>query len=124
MEHVNGSARWWLCACLKSVSGMRTFSRGILVFDMVIKYCSDINERNWLQLLFYIIVLMGKIASIIGMIFFHLCFRLKFSRNAVSWERVQLESKTDLTTTGMFLEFFVGILFVSSTSYLHGLKSA
>ena len=29
------------------------------VTDMVLKYGSDINEGNWLELLFYFIVLMG-----------------------------------------------------------------
>ena len=38
-------------------------------------------------------------------------------------KRLQLHSKTDLTRTGLILEFFVGIL-VLSPSYLHGLKFA
>ena len=60
MEHVNAPARWWLCARLKSVSGLRrlekflNFLRCIHVFDLVLKYGSDINEGNWLQLLFYL----------------------------------------------------------------------
>jgi len=49
---------------------------------------------------------------------------LKFSRIAVSLKRLQLESKTDLTTIALVLEFIVGIFRVLSTSYLHGLKSA
>ena len=51
------------------------FLRCIQVFDLVLKYCSDINEGNWLQLPFYFIVLMGKVASVIGMRFSYLCFR-------------------------------------------------
>ena len=50
------------------------FSRCILVFDMVLKYGSDINERNWLQLLFYFILLIGIITAVIEIRFFQLCF--------------------------------------------------
>ena len=85
LKDVNGAfiayARWWHCACLKCVSGLRklektlNFLRWIHVIDLVLKYCWDINERNWLQVLFYFIVLMGKVDSVVGMRFFHLCFR-------------------------------------------------
>ena len=81
MEPVNAPARWWPCACLKCVSGLRrlekalNFLRCIHVIDLVLKYGSDINEGNWLQLLFYFIVLMGIIASVIGMGLFQLRFR-------------------------------------------------
>ena len=51
------------------------FLRCIQVFDLVLKYGSDINEGNWLQLLFNFIVLVGIVASVIGMSFFQLCFR-------------------------------------------------
>ena len=51
------------------------FLRCIHVIDLVLKYGSDINEGNWLQLLFYFIVLMSIVASVIGMSFFQLCFR-------------------------------------------------
>ena len=81
IQAVNALARWWPCACLKCVSGVRrlektlNFSRWIHVIDLVLEYGSDINEGNWLQLLFYFIVLMGAVASVIGMSFFQLCFR-------------------------------------------------
>ena len=81
MEHVNAPARWWPCACLRCVSGLRklektsNFLRCIHVFDLVLKYGSDINEGNWLQLLFYFIVLIGKVVSGLGMTFFRLCLR-------------------------------------------------
>ena len=51
-------------------------------------------------------------------------FRLNFSHIAIWRKRLQLDSESDLTTTGFFLEFFVGLCFVSSTSYLRRLKSA
>ena len=132
MEPVNAPARRWHCACLKRVSGLRrpernfNFLRGIHFFDLVFKYGSDINERNWLQLLFYFIVLMGIVASVIGMSFFRCVsgFRLKFCRIALQRERLQLDSKSDLTTKGLSLGFFVWKWILSLTSYLYGLKSA
>ena len=51
------------------------FLRCIPVFDLVLKNCSDVNEGNWLQLLFHFNVLMGVVSSVIGMSFFLLCFR-------------------------------------------------
>ena len=91
MEPVNAPACWWPYACLKCVSGLRrlektlNFLRCIHVIDLVLKYDSDINEENWLQLLFCLIVLMVIVASAIGMSFFSYVsgFRLKFSRIAL-----------------------------------------
>ena len=89
---VNAYARWWPCACLKCGSGLGRlekklgFLRCIHVFDCVLKYGSDINEGNWLQLLFYFLVLVGIVASVIGISFFLSCvpgFRWKFSRIAL-----------------------------------------
>ena len=73
---VGGPARAWnvflACEDRKSLN----FLRCIHVIDLVLKYGSDINEGNWLQLLFYFIVLMGIVASVIGMSFYQLCSRL------------------------------------------------
>ena len=102
------------------------FFRYIHIFDLVLKYGSDINEGNWLQLLFYFIVFMGIVASVIGMSFFS-CgsgFILKFSRIAFWWKRLQLDCRSDLVTNGLILRFFVGKWLLSSTSYLYGLKFA
>ena len=114
MEPVNAPAKWWPCACLKCVSGLRRlektlkFLRYIHVIDLVLRYGSDINEGNWLQLLFYFIVLIGIVASVIGMSFFFSCvagFRLKFSRIALWRKRLQLDCKSDLTTNWLILGF-------------------
>ena len=91
MEPVVAPARWWPCACLKCGSGLRSlektldFLRCLHVPDLVLKYGSDINEGNWLQLLFYSIVLMGIVASVIELSFssYVLGFRFKFSRIAL-----------------------------------------
>ena len=76
LEPDDAPSRWWPCACLKCVSDMRrlektlNFLRCIHVFDLVLKYGSDINDGNWLQLLLYFIVLMGIATAGIGMSFF------------------------------------------------------
>ena len=84
MEPNNAPSRWWRCARLKCISGLRTleknektlkFLRGIHVFDRVLKCGSDINEGNWLQLLFHFFLLVGIVVSVIRMTFFQLCFR-------------------------------------------------
>ena len=62
---------FWPAKTRKSLN----FLRCIYVIDLVLKYGSDISEGNWLQLLFYFILLMGIVASVIGMSFFQLCFR-------------------------------------------------
>ena len=84
------------------------FLRCIFVIDLVLKYGSDINEGNWLQLLFYFIVLMGIVASVIGMSFFTCvsCFRLKFFPIALWRKRLQLDSKSDLTMNGLIFGVF------------------
>ena len=75
IEPVISLARLWPCACLKCVSGLRTlektlnFLRCIHVIDLGLKYGSDINEGNWLQLLSYFIVLMVTVGSVVGMSF-------------------------------------------------------
>ena len=131
MEPVNAPARWWPCACLKCVSGLRrlektfNFLRCIHVIDLVLKYGSDINEGNWLQLLSYFIVLMATVGSVVGMSFLSCVsgFRLKFSI-ALLRKRLQLDSKSDMTTHGLIVGFFVGKWLPSLTSYLYGLNFA
>ena len=99
MEPVIAHASWWPWACLKSGSGLRRlgktwdFLRRIHVNDLVLKYCSDINEGNWLQLLFYSNVLMGIVASVSGKSFFSAMFQvldwsflvLHFDGNVCNW---------------------------------------
>ena len=83
MKPVNALARWWPCACLKCVSGLRRLEKTlkllkcIHVFDLVLKYALDINEGNWLQLLLHSIVLIGIVASVMGICFFQQCFRFQ-----------------------------------------------
>ena len=85
MKPVNAPTRWWPCARLKFFSGLRRPEKNLIFWDayMSLTWCSnmvDIIEGNWLQLLFYLIVLMGVVASDIGMSFFSYVsgFRLKF----------------------------------------------
>ena len=101
VEPVNAHSRWWPCACLKFVFGLRrleknlSFLRCIHIIDPVLKYGSDINEGNWLQLLFCLIVLIGMVASVIGISLFSYvsCCGSKFSRIALLRKRLQLDSK-------------------------------
>ena len=132
MEPVNALARWWPWACRKCVAGLRrlekslNFLRCIHVIDSVLKYGSDINEGNWLQLLFRLILLIGMVASVNGISFFSYVSGCgsKLSRIALLRKSLQLDSKSDLTTDGLILGFFVGERLLSSTSYLYRLKSA
>ena len=112
--------------CFWSAKSRKNFLRCILVIGLVLNYGSDINEGNWLQLLFYLIVLMGIVVSVIGLSFFSYVsgLRLKFSCIALWRKRLQLDSKSDLTTNGLILGFFVGTWLLSLTSYLYGLKFA
>ena len=115
MEPVNALARWWPWACLKCVFGLwrlektLSFLRCIHIIDPVFKYGSDINEGNWLQLLFCLIVLIGMVASVIGISFFSYVsgFGPKFSRIALRRKRLQLDSKSDLATNGLIMGFFL-----------------
>ena len=72
MKTVNAHAWWWPCACLNCVSGLRklektiNFLRCIHVINLVLEFGSDINEGNLIQHLFYFIVFMGIVVSVIG----------------------------------------------------------
>ena len=94
---------FWPAKTRKSLN----FLRCIYVNDLVLKYGSDKNEGNWLQLLIHFIVLLGIVASDIRMSFFSCVsrFRLKFSRIALLRKRLQLDSKSDLTTNGLIFGF-------------------
>ena len=75
MELVKAFTRWWPCACLKWVSGLRSpekslnFSNCIFVFDLVLQCCSDITYWNWMQLFFYLIVSIDIVGSVVGTCF-------------------------------------------------------
>ena len=133
MEPVNAPAHRRPCACLKCFCGLRrlektlNFSRCIHVIDLVLKYGSDINEGNWLQLLFYFIVLIGIVASVIGMSFFSAVFQvldwsflvLQFYGNVCNWIPKKIWPRMD-----WFWGFFLRKWLLSLPSYLDGLKSA
>ena len=57
--------RFWPLKLQKTLN----FLRRIHVIDLVLEYGSDIKERNWLQLLFYFIILMDIVSSLIGLSF-------------------------------------------------------
>ena len=91
--------------------------------QLVLKYCSDINEGIVIELLVYHDVLLKIVASFEGMGVFisETSFRAEIFSYCSVMKRLYLESKTYLTTTWFFLEFGFGKFLISSTSYLHGL---
>ena len=88
---------FWLAETRKNFKHLRS----IHVFDLVLNYCSDIVEVNWLRLLFYFIQLMDMVTSAIRRRFFIFVsgFSLKFSRIELSQKRLQLKTKTFSTRT-------------------------
>ena len=132
IEPVNALARWQTWGCLNCVSGLRKLEKNlmfltwILVIDQVLKCGSDKDEGYWLQLLLYFILLMSLTASVIELNFFSYAsgFRMKISRIALWRKRLQFDSKSDLTTDGLILEFCVGKWLLPLTYYPCGLKSS
>ena len=59
------------------------FLRYLHVFDLVLKYCSDIDKGNWLQLHSYFILLMGFFALVSRMSFFISVYQFLGSSNLV-----------------------------------------
>ena len=132
MGPVNAHARWWPCACLKCGSGLRRLEKTFNFFEM--HTCHWPGAQIWLRhkwrklvtVLFYFSVLVGIVASDLGMSFFSYDsgFRLKFCRIALSRKRLQLDSKSVLTTNGLILGFFVGKWLLSLNYYPYWLESA
>ena len=110
MEPVNAPARWWPCACLECVSGLRRLKKTLNFLRClhVLTGCSNVVKTKMKEtgysfsLLF---VLVGIVASVVGMSFFSCvsCFKLTFSPIALWRKRLQLDSKSDLTTNGFIL---------------------
>ena len=85
------------------------FLRCILVFDLVLKCCSDINDWNWMQLFFYLFVLLDIVASVVGTCFFSCVsrFRVKFFLfalwgNVCSWFPKLIWSQMDWVCGSFF----------------------
>ena len=131
MEPVNAAARCWPCAFLKWVSGLRGLEE-LVLFEMhtcLWPGAQILFRHKWRNLATASALLhCNDTYSCLGswkeFFFWISAFRFKFSRVAMSRKRLQLESKSDLTTTVLFSEIFVEICLVSSISYLHGLNFA
>ena len=63
---IGGHAHAWKVLLAGEDEKRMNFLGCVHAFDLVFKSCSDINERNRLQLLFYFLLLMSIYASIIG----------------------------------------------------------
>ena len=84
---------------------------------LLLKNCSDINEGIVIQLPVYYVVLLKRVASFGGMGVFisEANFWAEIFSYCSVMKRLFLESKTDLTTIGVFLEFCFGKCLISST---------
>ena len=126
-------ARWWACACLKCVSGLRRLKK---YFEFLEKHsCIWPGAQIWFRQKWRKLVTASFLLLCFDWFsclrywneFFLSCvsgFRLKFSRIALWWKRLQLDPKSHLTTNGLILGFSVGKWLLSLTSYLCRLKSA
>ena len=102
------------------------FLRCIHVFGVVLKYALDINEGIWLQLFFYLIVLMGIVASVMGMSFIRLCFIIYievFSYCTLT-EKFAIGFQMWFDHEWIDFRVFVGKWLLSLSSYLFALTSA
>ena len=93
---------------------------------LLLKYCSDINEGIWIQVLFHFIVLVNTVASFTVKSFF--CnasvFGLKLPCIALLWNRFQMDSKNELTRNKRFFKFFCQKFLISLVSHLLKMKAA
>ena len=78
---------FWFAEKRKNFKHMRC----IHIFDLVLKYCSDKNEVNWLRLLFYFIELTDMVTSAIGRCFFFLSLF-----QVLEWNFLALQRQGDL----------------------------
>ena len=132
IEPVISLNRWWPCTCLTCVSGLGwlernlNFFRCIHVFDLALKFASDVNEVNWLQLFLHFVVLIGVNASVIWMKFFMLCFgfQIEVSSYCTLTETFAIGFEKWFDHEWSDCGVFVRKRRLSLTSYLHGLKSA
>ena len=91
------------------------FLRCIFVFLLVFVFFSDIKQRNWLQLLFYFILLIGIVDSVIGMSFFMQVsgIRLKFFSHCRVTAMFAIGNRNWFNHDCVFLKPFKGFCLVS-----------
>ena len=114
METVSAPAGWWPCACMKNASGLRKSKKNLILWrclhfiDLVLKYCSDINKRNWLQLLFYFLFFDGFICLGFWNEFFSVFQFLGWSNLVLLFtETFGMDSKTICLQRDWFLVLFL-----------------
>ena len=133
MEPVDAPVCWWPCACLKCVSGLRRLEKNLEFFE--VHTCHWPGAQIWFGQKWRKLVTASPSLLCIDWyrcllhwsVFFLSCvpgFRLKFSRIALWWKRLQVVSENDLALNGLILGFFVRKRLPPSTSYLYGMKSA
>ena len=129
----NAHTRWWPCACLKRVSGLRRPEKVSSFFGLhsCLRPGAQIWFRHeWRKLVrasFLLHCIDGSSCLRHWNEFFLSCvsgFGLKFSRIELWRKRLQFDSESDLVFNGLIFGFFVRKWPPSLTSYLYGLKSA
>ena len=82
IKRIIAPAPWWPCSCPKAVYGLRRLEKSWNFYMHTCLWtgaqrldCSDINEWIVMELLFYFVILAKRVASFIGMSFFHLWVR-------------------------------------------------
>ena len=110
------------CFCSETNRENLNVLRFIHVLKLVLKRCSSLTERNWKQVLFYfcVLVIIAVWVFLLIVFIYGSCFRLKFSRVAPLQKQLQLNSRTDLTTNGLLLEFLLRRCLAASFFYLQG----
>ena len=136
MDSVNALALWYSERYLKCVSRLAktrknlNFLRCMHVFELLLKKCSDKNERNWGQLLFNFIVLMVIVSSnweLLFFIFVSVFNKLMFFRITVLRKCLQGDPKIDLIKKGLMFLFLLKCVFLAFSGLLpicmdYGLK--
>ena len=77
---VGGHERAWNKKCVSDLPRLEkplNFLSWKHVLELVLKCGLEIFERNWLELLFYFIVLMVIVASVLELRYFLACFRFQ-----------------------------------------------
>ena len=111
MEPETATARWWPCLCRKCVFSVDRLGKSRTFWDAYKSWtlCSNVVQtqmKEYGYTLFSFFFFENIVSLLIGLSFFVTAsgFKLKFSRDALLSKRLQLYSKTALTTNGFILD--------------------
>ena len=132
LEPVDALARWWPCAGLKCVPGLRRLEKTLNFWDayMSLTWSSNMVQTKMKETGFSFslnsLCWWVELPPLLEWVFFSCLpgFRLKSSRIALSRKRLQFDSKSDLAMNGLILGFYVGKWLLPLTFCLYELKCA